>query len=149
MNMREGQDGEQIGTPSVISCPGCGGVLREVHDGNLLRFRCRVGHAFSVDSVLAGQNEAVEEALWSALKTLEESAGLSRRLVHDAHQGGKDVLAKRFGERVQEAEKHAAVIRQVLAKSSMDTELTTNAEFVANETQDSPAISQDDPHTEG
>jgi len=148
MNMREGQKGENVGTPSVFSCPECGRVLREVQDGDLLRCRCRVRHAYSVDSVLAWQTEAVEEALWTALKTLEESASLSRRLVHDAHNGGKDSLAQRFGKRVQEAEKHAAAIRQVLAKSSMDTMLNTSADLVANEKQESPAISQDDPQNE-
>ena len=148
MDMREGQDGEHVGIPSVFSCPECGGVLWEVHDGNLLRFRCRVGHAYSVDSVLAGQTEAVEEALWTALKTLEESASFSRRLAHDAHSGGKDRLAKRFGQRMQEAEKHAAVIRQVLAKSSMDAMLNMSADLVANKKQESPVISQDDPQTE-
>jgi two-component system chemotaxis response regulator CheB len=148
MDMREEQDGEHVGTPSVFSCPECGGVLWEVHDGNLLRFRCRVGHAYSVDSILAGQTEAVEEALWTALKTLEESASLSRRMAYDASNGGKDWLAKRFGERVQETEKHAAVIRQVLAKSSMDTMLNTSADLVAKEKQEIPVITQDDPHTE-
>ena len=148
MGVRDGQNGESVGTPSVFSCPECGGVLWEVYDGNLLRFRCRVGHAYSVDSVLAGQTEAVEEALWKALKTLEESASLSRRLAHDARNGGKDWLAKRFGDRAQDSEEHAAVIRQVLAKSSMDTVLNTSAEFVGNETQENPVISQDNPHNE-
>lgn len=145
----EGQDREPVGTPSVFSCPECGGVLWEVHDGNLLRFRCRVGHAFSVDSVLAEQTEAVEEALWTALKTLEESASFSRRLANEARNEGRDWLAKRFGERGQESEKHAAVIRQVLAKSSMDTILNTNADLVANEEQESPVISQNDPQIKG
>jgi two-component system, chemotaxis family, protein-glutamate methylesterase/glutaminase len=144
----EDQYGEHVGTPSAFSCPECGGVLWEVHDGNLLRFRCRVGHAYSVDSVLAGQTEAVEEALWTALKTLEESASFSRRMAHDASNGGKERLAKRFGERVQETEKHATVIRQVLAKNSMDTMLNTSADVVANEEQETPAISQDDPNAE-
>jgi two-component system, chemotaxis family, protein-glutamate methylesterase/glutaminase len=148
IDVREGLNEENIGTPSVYSCPECGGVLWEMQDGNLLRFRCRVGHAYSVDSVLAGQNEAVEEALWTALKTLEESASFSRRLAHDAHNGGKDRLAKQFGEREQEAEEHAAVIRQVLAKSSVDTMLNTSADLVADEKQESPAISQDDPQNE-
>ena len=92
--------------------------------------------------------EAVEEALWTALKTLEESASLSRRLAHDARNGGKDWLAKRFGDRAQDSEEHAAVIRQVLAKSSMDTVLNTSAAFVGNETQENPVISQDNPHNE-
>ena len=143
------QDGEHVGTPSVFSCPECGGVLWEVHDGNLLRFRCRVGHAYSVDSILAGQTEAVEEALWTALKTLEESASFSRRLAMDARKGGKEWLAKRFDEKVQKAEQHAAVIRQVLAKSSMDTILDTNADLVAREEQWSAATSQDNSQNEG
>ncbi len=49
---------EQAGKPSVFSCPECGGVLWEIQDGDLLRFRCRVGHAYSIESVLAGQDEA-------------------------------------------------------------------------------------------
>ncbi|HYA99807.1 MAG TPA: chemotaxis protein CheB [Ktedonobacteraceae bacterium] len=149
MEIHEGHDGELVGTPSVFSCPECGGVLREVHDGDLLRFRCRVGHAFSVDSVMAGQTEGIEGALWTALKNLEESASFSRRLAHDAHDGGKALMAKRFGERAQEAESNAAVIRQVLAKSSMDSVLNTSADLVVNEEQGNPTISQGDPHTEG
>lgn len=149
MDTQESQYGEQVGTPSVFSCPECGGVLWEVHDGNLLRFRCRVGHAYSVDSILAGQTEAVEEALWTALKTLEESASLSRRLARDARNQGKDWLAKRFSERAQEAEKHAAAIRQVLAKASMDAQLNTDADLVAKEEQGGTAIAQENPQDEG
>jgi hypothetical protein len=69
--------------------------------------------------------------------------------VHDARNGGKDWLAKRFSERVQEAERNAAVIRQVLAKSSMDTMLNTSADLVVDEEQESTSISQDDPLNEG
>ena len=149
MDTHESHNGEQVGTPSVFSCPECGGVLWEVHDGNLLRFRCRVGHAYSVDSILAGQTEAVEEALWTALKTLEESASFSRRLANEARNGGKDWLAKRFSERVLEAEQHAAVIRQVLANNSMDTQLNTNADLVAKEEQGNTAPSPEVPRNEG
>ena len=149
METHERQNEEHVGTPSVYSCPECGGVLWEVHDGDLLRFRCRVGHAFSVDSVMAGQTEVIEEALWTALKALEENASFSHRLAHDARNGGKEWLAKRFSERAQEAESNAAVIREVLTKSGMDPVLNTSAEFVVNEEQGSPTISQDDPHTEG
>ena len=41
------------GTPSVFACPECHGTLFEVQDGELLRFRCRVGHAFSAESMEA------------------------------------------------------------------------------------------------
>lgn len=149
MDMSEMQNGEHVGTPSVFSCPECGGVLWEMHDGNLLRFRCRVGHAFSVDSVLAGQSEAVEEALWTALKTLEENVSLSRRMAKNAHEGGKYWLAKRFDQRVREAEQHAALIRKVLVGGGMDTTLNTDAELAASEEQGTIVTSSEDPQNQG
>jgi len=39
--------GEKPGTPSRFSCPECNGVLWEIDDQNMIRFRCRVGHAFA------------------------------------------------------------------------------------------------------
>ncbi|HYV65077.1 MAG TPA: chemotaxis protein CheB, partial [Myxococcales bacterium] len=43
------QEGETPpGEPSEFACPACGGVLNEVHDGHILRFRCRVGHAYGL-----------------------------------------------------------------------------------------------------
>jgi two-component system chemotaxis response regulator CheB len=107
---------ERVGTPSAFSCPECGGVLWEYHDAELLRFRCRVGHAFSVDSVLSAQDEQLESALWAALKTLEESASLSRRLARQASERGQKWLARRFEEKLRDAEQRAITIRQVLTR---------------------------------
>ncbi len=108
-------ENEQVGNPSAYSCPECGGVLWETQDGALTRFRCRTGHAFSMEGVLAEQAEQIEQALWVALKTLDESASLSRRMAKQARQQGHDWLAKRSEERVQEAEQHAILLRKVLA----------------------------------
>jgi two-component system chemotaxis response regulator CheB len=107
---------ERNGKPSAFSCPECGGVLWELGDGDLLRFRCRVGHAFSVESIQAEQSETLEKALWGALKTLEESASLSRRLAGRAHAHGHELAAKRYEVKVQEAENHATVIRQLILR---------------------------------
>jgi two-component system chemotaxis response regulator CheB len=106
-------NGDQAGKPSVFSCPECGGVLWELDDGDLLRFRCRVGHAFSLETLQAEQSQAVEEALWSALKTLEESMSLSQRMAQQAHSKGHKWLAHRFEEKWQEAEQHAHQIRNL------------------------------------
>jgi two-component system, chemotaxis family, protein-glutamate methylesterase/glutaminase len=106
----------KVGTPSVFSCPECGGVLWEIRDGDLVRFRCRVGHAYSIESMMAAQSEGVEEALWAALKTLEESVNLSRRLEDKARKRGQDWLAQRFKEKLQDAEQRAKVIQSVLFK---------------------------------
>lgn len=123
-------NGERAGRPSAFSCPECGGVLWELEDGDLLRFRCRVGHAFSVESMLDEQSEVLEEALWAALKTLEENMSLSRRLADQARKRSHDLVADRFEEKVWEAERHATVIRQLLLKgqtpeTSPETQVST------------------------
>lgn len=119
---------ESVGTPSAFSCPECGGVLWEIQDGDLLRFRCRVGHAFSAESVQAEQAEALEEALWVALKTLHESADLAQRLAQQAHRRGQEWLAKRFDEKQQFAEQRAALIRRVLLKNEPGIEIKADQE---------------------
>ena len=106
---------ERPGEPSAFSCPDCGGVLWEIEDGEYTRFRCRVGHAFSPETMLGAQSEVLEEALWGALKTLEESATLSRRLAATERERGHRWLMKRFQERESEARQRAEVIRKVLA----------------------------------
>jgi two-component system chemotaxis response regulator CheB len=109
---------DRPGQPSAYSCPDCGGVLWEIADGEYARFRCRVGHAFSPESMLGAQSEMLEEALWSALKTLEESASLARRLANAEAEHGHTWMMKRFKERESEARERAEVIRKVLSRAN-------------------------------
>jgi two-component system chemotaxis response regulator CheB len=111
------QSNEHVGTPSVFSCPQCGGVLWELHDDELVRFRCRVGHAFSAESMLAEQNETLEEALWVALKAIEESVELSKRMAQQAEQRGQKWLVRQLEERYRDGVQRAALIKQALMKS--------------------------------
>src|SRR5438067_5091029 len=60
------------GPPSALSCPECGGALWEQKEGLLVRFTCQVGHAYSPESLVTEQGRALETALWSALRALEE-----------------------------------------------------------------------------
>ena len=126
MDMATLQGNERPGTPSPFSCPECKGVLYELHDGELLRFRCRVGHAYSAESVLAEQSQALEEALWVALNTLQESGNLAERMARQARERGHAHLAARFETKVRESEQRAAVIRQVLLKDETIAVLNQN-----------------------
>lgn len=107
---------ERTGTSSPYSCPDCGGVLWEIDDEGLLRFRCRVGHAFSVDGLLAEQSESLERALWVALKTLEERTSLLRRMISKATTNVNPHLTSRFTEELREAEEAAVTIRKALLR---------------------------------
>jgi two-component system, chemotaxis family, protein-glutamate methylesterase/glutaminase len=116
MDMAAMTDDNHPGVPSAFSCPECGGVLWELSDRELTRFRCRTGHAYSPESVLAGQSDVLEEALWVALKTLEENVSLSRRLGRQARGRGHARVAQRFEKRVHDAEQRIALLKQVLLR---------------------------------
>src|ERR1043166_1987013 len=64
------RNGKKMGAPSGFICPECNGPLWESKNGKTPHFRCLVGHAFSPESLLAGESETVERALWTAVKTL-------------------------------------------------------------------------------
>lgn len=105
---------DRPGNPSGFACPACGGSLWELQEGNLLRFRCRTGHAYSSGTLLAEQSEALEEALWIALRALEESSALAARLAEKARDRQHLKSAERFEEQSQDAQKRANVIREAL-----------------------------------
>jgi two-component system, chemotaxis family, protein-glutamate methylesterase/glutaminase len=106
---------DRPGTPSAYSCPDCGGVLWEIEDGDdYVRYRCRVGHAFSPETMLDAQSNVLEEALWTAMKTLEESARLSARLAENERKRGHEWLVKRFETRERDARQRAELIRRFL-----------------------------------
>ena len=112
--MREEFDERKMGKPSMFTCPDCNGTLWEVQEGDLLRFRCRVGHAFSADSMRDGYAESVEGALWVAVRVLEESAALERRLAGDAVSRGDQLSADRFTDVAEGREEHASILRDML-----------------------------------
>lgn len=103
------------GTPSPWPCPDCAGVLWEIDDdGSLLRFRCRVGHAWSAESLLQQQGQGVEAAMWMALRALEDRAALSRTLAERAAEGGRKISAQRFGQDLYEMDRNCEILRRLL-----------------------------------
>lgn len=110
------EDGRRPGERAGFSCPECGGTLWELREGELIRYRCRVGHAYAPDTLLASQSEKLEAALWAALRGLEEKASLSRRLTDRASESGYQASIHHFASQAREAEEHAAMIRAILLK---------------------------------
>jgi two-component system chemotaxis response regulator CheB len=85
-----------------------------VQQATVLDFRCRVGHRFSVESLVAGESEQVEAALWTAVRVLEEKAALLRQLATRAKERGQSWADARFTVEAQKLERKAAVVRAVL-----------------------------------
>jgi two-component system chemotaxis response regulator CheB len=102
------------GLPTQLSCPECNGPLVDLHDANLTRYRCHTGHSFSPESLFADQTEHLERTLWNALRALDESAQVARRLEGRAVAAQRAALALRYQERAAEAQQGVELIKEVL-----------------------------------
>lgn len=81
-NLEVAHTSEGEGKPSVFACPECHGVLWELKDKGMVRFRCRVGHSYGEGSLSKELSMASETALWAAVRALEEKAAMQRRTAH-------------------------------------------------------------------
>ena len=116
LEMPQIDNDERPGRPSGFACPDCGGVLWELEENGFLRFRCRVGHAFTARHLNVEQQHAIETALWSALRALEESASLYKRLADRATKTQQNQSAERFQDRAANTEQNARVLREFLVQ---------------------------------
>jgi two-component system chemotaxis response regulator CheB len=98
----------------MFTCPDCGGVMWEIQDGNLIKYRCHVGHVYSSENYLAEQAEALEFALWASVRSLEERATILRRLAKMAGQSSGSRTAQLYEQHAQENEVNAKIIRNLL-----------------------------------
>ncbi len=100
-------------SPTGFICPDCGGALWERDEDGAKKFRCRIGHAYSPESLLDAESESVESALWSAVRSLEESAAIARRVAQLVPGG-----ASEFEQKAEQRQREAEVIRKLIARQS-------------------------------
>jgi two-component system chemotaxis response regulator CheB len=105
---------DRLGERTPFTCPECGGVLWELSDTGNPRFRCHVGHAYSMVTFEAEQAVRVEAALWAALRVLEENERLARRLADAAAERGNKRSQTYHDETAKSSAQHAVVLRDML-----------------------------------
>ena len=103
-------EGDEPGVAAELVCPTCQGKLTESRLNGFHRFRCHVGHAFSLDSIATEQADEVERALWAAVRALEEGASVARRLASSTN----GQLRRKFEEKQDVQAQQAQVIRRIL-----------------------------------
>jgi len=69
-----------LGELSPYNCPDCNGVLWEIEDGPLLRFRCHTGHAYSSGSLSHRQEQMLEQRLFDSLRACRERAHYTKKM---------------------------------------------------------------------
>jgi two-component system chemotaxis response regulator CheB len=111
-DMEDQVHNKRRGHLSVFTCPECCGALWQVDEDQLARFRCHVGHAYNGEALLAEQSQALEAALWTAVRTFKEKTVLARQLAALERGKGAEATAARFEEQASQAERYGELIRR-------------------------------------
>lgn len=117
MSIDELQKRVESGASTGLTCPECGGILREKVEGDTADFRCRVGHAFSSGHLESALSHATESALWNAVRVLEEKEQLCHKLADRMSRLKSMASANHFESRGKKASEDARIIRKLILES--------------------------------
>lgn len=108
--------GKNGGDQIPVSCPECHGPLFQMRDGHSSYFHCDVGHSFAPESLTECHTEALERALWIAVRTLRERIAIQRSLAVGARGGVGTTSEERFSEMADNAERDVALLQEILER---------------------------------
>jgi two-component system chemotaxis response regulator CheB len=108
---------DRVGQRSVLACPDCHGVMWEIDEGELVRYRCHVGHAYTAEIMSLALDENLKRAFGSALRALDERTALARKLEKQASSSGHDQIAESWAAKAREFEGEAKVIRDSIRRT--------------------------------
>ncbi len=94
-------------TEQVLTCPGCGGVLREYRSDNFIWHQCMVGHRYNPETLVLEQNRVVEEHFWRVKGLLKEKAEMARTMASDARATVDSAVDPEYFDRQAQAAEEA------------------------------------------
>jgi two-component system chemotaxis response regulator CheB len=107
-----------LGEPTPLSCPECGGPLWQRDSGNLVSYRCRVGHAYSGHSLLLAADETLESTIWAAIRLFDQRANVLTSLAQKDRPAGRTRLVRHQELLASEARSHAIALRKLLMRAN-------------------------------
>jgi two-component system, chemotaxis family, protein-glutamate methylesterase/glutaminase len=107
---------DSLGRRSVLACPDCGGVMWEIGEEDLIRYRCHVGHTYTAEVMSLTLDDSLRRALASAQRALEERVAVARKLEKQAIDSGHRVLADTWAEKAREFQGEMDVIRDSILR---------------------------------
>lgn len=110
-------DVRRFGELSAFTCPECNGVLTLLRDGSIKRYRCHTGHAYSADALVESATEQVENRLWTAVRSLDETVLLLNQLGEEFAKNGDTRAAEFCFSRAREAYERSQPIREAALRA--------------------------------
>ncbi len=108
---------DRIGRRSVLACPDCNGVMWEIDESDVVRYRCHVGHAYTAELLSLALDDSLRRALGSAARALDERIALARKLHEQSRASGHRLLAESWARKMREAEDEAQVLRESMRRT--------------------------------
>jgi two-component system chemotaxis response regulator CheB len=108
---------DRLGHRSVLTCPDCHGVMWEIDEGDVVRYRCHVGHAYTAELMSLALDDSLRQALGSAARALDERIALARKLHQQSSDSGYKLLAESWARKVREAEREAQILRESMHRA--------------------------------
>jgi len=118
-----------FGELSPFTCPECHGVLSRLYNGDLVRYRCHAGHAYTVDALVASLTEKVEDYLCNAIRGMDETIILLNHLGDHFADANQPRLAAFFFQKAKQAGDRSQLVRKAvmayeqLSKESLEKEV--------------------------
>ena len=129
------EDMQELEKPSALTCPDCGGALREMNGTSLKMYRCHTGHAFAADELLVQQLDEVERAVFIAVRVLNEHAELCGRMIFDAQRAGRTHGIAYWTRLKNEAETQLESLQRFLLRGRPDAAREDAAPPIAHSAQ--------------
>lgn len=114
------EDLEQIGKLSALTCPECNGALWEIEGQEPIRYRCHTGHAFTAKVLECLQGNAVEDALWGAIRALHEQERLYAKLAENELRAGHQGGGAEYRALAAQARAHSQTLRELSTARAPD-----------------------------
>ncbi|WP_051359890.1 chemotaxis protein CheB [Adhaeribacter aquaticus] len=107
------------GELTPFTCPDCHGALTKLIEGNIIRFRCHTGHAYTISTLLSEVTESVESTMTQAMRGLEETNMLLDHLAKHFEEVKKPEMAELFYAKAQEVNKQARQIHDSIFRHQL------------------------------
>jgi two-component system chemotaxis response regulator CheB len=118
-----------LGQVSKYTCPDCHGVLVQIEEGPIVRFRCHTGHAFTLKTLLAEINTSIDHGLWDAIRAIEERILLLRQTASLTAGEDSETRAAQLNALADQADAKLAPLRELVLDENF---------FASPETASSP-----------
>ena len=103
----------KLGQVAGYTCPNCHGVLVQIEEGPIVRFRCHTGHSFSLKALLAEVNSSIDKGLWDTLRAVEERIMLLRQMAGLAHVAGHEQACRQWSNQAADADQRIQALREL------------------------------------